>query len=120
MTSSAISAFESTQRSPMSNFFSPASVAVVGATDREGSVGRTVIVNLRDAYKGKIYGVNPTRSEVLGVSCYPAIGKVPEKIDLAIVVTPAATLPGIIGECVRAQKLRWSSLRVLRKKEPMA
>ena len=102
MTSSVISALQVSQRSPMTNFFSPASVAVIGATDRDGSVGRTVVANLLAAYEGKIYGINPTRSEILGVPCYPSIDKVPEKTDLAIVVTPAAIVPGIIGECVRA------------------
>jgi len=102
VTSSVISALQDSQRSPMTNFFSPASVAVIGATDRDGSVGRTVVANLLAAYEGKIYGINPTRSEILGVPCYPSIEKVPEKTDLAIVVTPAATVPGIIGECVRA------------------
>ena len=90
-------------RSPLASFFSPASVAVIGATDREGSVGRTVLKNLQDgSYKGRLYPVNPNRTEILGLRSYPAIGAVPEKVDLVVVVTPAQTVPRIIAECVDA------------------
>ena len=84
-------------------FFSPASVAVVGATEREGSVGGTVIRNvLQGQYRGRVYPINPQRTEVRGLRCYPSIGAVPEAVDLAVIVTPADTVPGIVGECVRA------------------
>jgi len=84
-------------------FFSPASVAVIGATEREGSVGGTVIRNLtRGDYRGRVYPVNPHRSEICGLRCYPAIAAVPEPVDLVVVVTPAGTVPGVVGECVRA------------------
>ena len=84
-------------------FFSPASVAVVGATEREGSVGGTVIRNLsHGAYRGRVYPVHPQRTEVCGLRCYPSIGAVPEAVDLAVIVTPAVTVPGIVGECVLA------------------
>jgi acetyltransferase len=90
-------------RSALSYFFSPASVAVVGATDREGSVGGTVLKNLlTGTYKGCVYAVNPRRSEVFGLPCSASIGAVPEAVDLVVVVTPANTLPEIVSECVRA------------------
>ena len=90
-------------RSPLEAMFSPASVAVIGATDREGSVGRTALWNLRtDSFKGRVYAVNPRRSEIGGQPCYPSIGAVPEAVDLAVIVTPAATVPGLTTECVRA------------------
>lgn len=90
-------------RSALESFFRPNSIVVIGATDREQSVGRTVLVNLgRGKFHGKVYAVNPNRTEVLGFPCYPNIGTVPEKADLAVVVTPAPTVPGIIGECVDA------------------
>jgi acetyltransferase len=83
--------------------FSPVSVAVIGATDREGSVGRTALWNLRnEAFKGRVYAVNPKRPEIAGRPCYPSIAAVPETIDLAVIVTPAETVPGITGECVAA------------------
>ena len=83
--------------------FAPQSVAVVGATTREGSVGRTVIENLsRGALRGKVYPINPKRDEVFGLYCYKSLSSVPEKVDLAVVITPAPTVPGVIGECVKA------------------
>ena len=83
--------------------FHPKSVAVIGATEREGSVGRTVVANLSAAsFSGNIYPVNPRHTSVLGIPAYPSIGKIGEKVDLAVVVTPAATVPDVIGECVDA------------------
>jgi acetyltransferase len=83
--------------------FVPQSVAVVGATDREGSVGRTLLVNmLRGGFHGAVYAINPKRESVLGLHCYKDVGGLPEKVDLAVVVTPAPTVPGVIGECVDA------------------
>jgi acetyltransferase len=93
----------SSDRSALSYFFSPASIAVIGATDREGSVGGTVLKNLlTGTYKGRVYAVNPRRAEVLGLPCYRSIAAVPEAVDLVVVVTPASTVPGIVSECVRA------------------
>ena len=90
-------------RSPLACLFSPAAVAVIGATDREGSVGRTVVGNLlAGTYKGRVYTVNPRRAELFGQGCYASIGAVPEAVDLVVVVTPAPTVPGIVAECVKA------------------
>lgn len=84
-------------------FFSPASVAIIGATDREGSVGRTIARNLlAGTYKGKVYAVNPRRTEMFGQRCYASIGTVPETVDLVVVVTPANIVPGVVAECVKA------------------
>jgi len=92
-----------TGRLPLDYFFAPKSVAVIGATDREGSVGRTVLANLRNGkFPGKVYGVNPHRTEVLGFPCFANIAAVPEKIDLVVVVTPAPTVPAVVRECVDA------------------
>jgi len=90
-------------RSALECLFCAKSVAVIGATDREGTVGRTVLENLRSGpLREKVYAVNPKRTEVLGRRCYAKIGDVPEKVDLVVVVTPAQTVPDIIGECVDA------------------
>lgn len=90
-------------RTALECFFAPNSVAVIGATDRPGSVGRTVLSNLRNGkFPGKVYAVNPNRKEVLSLPCYANIGAVPEKVDLAVIVTPAPTVPDIIRECVDA------------------
>ena len=91
------------ERLPLDFIFHPRTVAVIGATDRQGSVGRTVIENLQSAEsRHKLFPVNPRRTEVLGLPCYPAIGSIPGCLDLAVLVTPAATIPGLIRECVAA------------------
>ena len=83
--------------------FAPRSVAVIGATDREGSVGRTLLVNmLRGGFHGEIYAINRKRESVQGLHSYKDVGELPEKVDLAAIVTPAPTVPGVIGECLDA------------------
>ena len=71
----------------LSTLFDPKAVAVVGATDRAGSVGRAIVENLLRTFDGEIVAVNPTRDSVLGVECVPSIGDGPP-VDLAIVVVP--------------------------------
>jgi acetyltransferase len=88
---------------PLDAIFEPSAVAVIGATEKTGSVGRSVLWNLISSpFGGTVHPVNPTRSNVLGVRAYPKIGSVPEPVDLAVVVTPAPVVPGVIGECVEA------------------
>jgi acetyltransferase len=84
-------------------FFSPTSVGVIGATDRAGSVGNTVLRNVLSGYKGRVYPVNPSRSEVCGVPCYASIGAVPEAVDLVVIVIPADAVPEVVAECVAAK-----------------
>jgi acetyltransferase len=84
-------------------FFSPKSVAVIGATESNGSVGRTVLWNLLSSqFGGTVFPVNPKRSSVLGIKAYPAVNAVPEPVDLAVVVTPAISVPSVIRECATA------------------
>lgn len=78
--------------------FSPASIAVIGATDRPGSVGRALMENLT-RFKGRLVAVNPKRSDVLGVQAFPSLSAVGESVDLAVIVTPAPTVPGLVEEC---------------------
>jgi acetyltransferase len=88
---------------PLSVFFSPKTVAVIGATETAGSVGRTVLWNLfTNPFGGTVFPVNPKRASVLGIKAYPNIGAVPEKVDLAVLATPPATVPGLIAECADA------------------
>jgi acetyltransferase len=88
---------------PLDCIFSPNAVALIGATESPGSVGRTLLENLRQGkFAGAIYPVNPKRDTVLGVKAYPGILAVPEKVDLAVIVTPPATIPGIVHDCVQA------------------
>jgi acetyltransferase len=80
--------------------FKPKTVAVIGATDRENSVGLALMKNLTSTFKGNIYPINPKRDMLLGFKALPAIADAPERIDLAVIVTPATTVPDVIGECI--------------------
>src|SRR5260370_16905326 len=83
--------------------FTPRSVAVIGATDRKGSVGRTLLTNLgTKQFRGKLFAVNPKHKRILGQSCYASIASVPEPVDLAMIVTPAPTVPPLVCECSNA------------------
>ncbi|HEX8523506.1 MAG TPA: bifunctional acetate--CoA ligase family protein/GNAT family N-acetyltransferase [Tepidisphaeraceae bacterium] len=87
----------------LERFFAPKTVAVIGATETGGSVGRTVFWNLiSNPFGGTVFPVNPKRSSVLGIKAYPNIAAVPEKVDLVVIALPAPTVPGVIGECVDA------------------
>lgn len=89
------------ERQPLSSIFAPDTVAVVGATDREGSVGRTILWNLMsNPFGGTIFPVNPKRNNVLGIPAYPSIKAIPEPVELAVIVIPATFVPDIIQECV--------------------
>ncbi len=88
---------------PLHSLFAPKTVAVIGATEKEGSVGRTVMWNLMsNPFGGTIFPINPKRHSVMGIKAYTAIADVPEQIDLAVIVTPSATVPTIIRQCVAA------------------
>ncbi|WP_273838603.1 acetate--CoA ligase [Halococcus sp. PRR34] len=73
----------------LSALFAPSTVAVVGATERDGAVGRAVTANLL-AFDGEVVPVNPNKETVFDRECYPDLGSVPESVDLAVVVVPAA------------------------------
>ncbi|MCE8423535.1 MAG: bifunctional acetate--CoA ligase family protein/GNAT family N-acetyltransferase [Candidatus Methanoperedens sp.] len=77
----------------------PETVALIGATEREGSVGRTIMENLLQEKTRKIFPVNPDRKTVFGVDCHPDLKSIPEKIHLAIIATPAIKVPEIVEEC---------------------
>jgi len=89
-------------RRTLAEFFSPTTVAVIGAIDTPGTVGRTLMENLA-SFRGAVYPVNPKRAEVLGVKAYSSVAAVPEPIDLAVIVTPAAAVPGVVEQCAAAR-----------------
>ena len=91
------------ERLPLDPIFGPETVAVVGASDRPGSVGRTIMWNLiSNPFGGTVYPVNARRQNVLGIKAYPSVSEVPERVDLAVIAAPAPTVPDIIHECVDA------------------
>ena len=85
---------------PLEVFFSPKTVAVIGATETANSVGRTLLWNLvTSPFGGTVYPVNPKRPSVLGVKAYKSVSDIPEDVDLAVIVTPPPSIPGLIAEC---------------------
>jgi len=87
----------------LSVFFSPKSVAVVGATEKAGHVGRAILWNLISSpFGGTVYPVNLKRTSVLGIRAYPSILAVPERVDLAVIATPAESVPQMVQECAKA------------------
>ena len=84
----------------LASIFEASSVALVGASERDGSLGKVVLENLtRSGFKGPIYPVNPRYDTVYDQRCYRSVADIGEPVDLAVVVTPAATVPGVLDEC---------------------
>jgi acetyltransferase len=82
--------------------FNPKTIALIGATEKKGAVGRTILENLLRSKERRIFPVNPHTSKVLDVESYPTIADVPEHVDLAVVATPARSVPGVVEDCGRA------------------
>ena len=91
------------RRPALEMMLAPRSVAVIGATETEGSVGRTLMENLKAGnFGGTLIPVNPRRRRVFGITAFPRISAAQHAVDLAVVATPAPTVPALIGECVEA------------------
>ena len=84
----------------LNRFFTPKSVAIVGASERENSVGYRLLLNMQEAgFMGGLYPVNNKRDQLLGLKVYPDLNAVPEDLDLVVIATPAPSVPGIIRQC---------------------
>ena len=84
-------------------FFSPRGIVVIGASQRENSVGYKVMRNITSSgYQGSILPFNPNYSELMGLKCYASLKDIRVPVDLAIIATPIKTVPGMIRECVEA------------------
>ncbi|MEF8794966.1 MAG: bifunctional acetate--CoA ligase family protein/GNAT family N-acetyltransferase [Salinivenus sp.] len=91
------------RRQPLDAIFRPENVAVIGASEAAGSVGRTLLWNLvSNPFGGTVFPVNPKRDSVLGIEAYGRITDVEADVDLAVIATPAPTVPGIVEECGEA------------------
>ena len=91
------------QRRPLDAIFRPTRVAVVGASEREGSVGRALLENLTGgAFAGTVIPVNPARASVLGVPAVRSLAEAPGPVDLAVIATPAETVPDVVRQCAEA------------------
>ena len=77
----------------------PRSVAVVGASRQEGSVGKRILMNIMESgFNGSIYPINPKANELCGLKCYPSILDVEESVDLAVVAVPGAIVPKVVRQ----------------------
>jgi len=90
-------------RISLNPIFFPKSLAVIGATERTDSVGHTLLANVIESKAPiRVFAVNPAHAQVMGLTTYAHVGEIPGGVDLAVIVTPAEIVPGIIGECVDA------------------
>ncbi len=80
-------------------FLSPKSIAVIGASDKQGSVGRAITSNIMNGYKGIVYPISPTRETVFDQKAYKSVLDVPDSIDLAVVITKNTIVPVVLEEC---------------------
>ncbi|MFX1491923.1 MAG: acetate--CoA ligase alpha subunit, partial [Promethearchaeota archaeon] len=87
----------------LDKIFHPKTIAIIGASNEEGSVGQILMKNLTmNGFEGKVVPVNIRRKEVMGKKAYQSVSEIPESIDLAIIATPANTVPSIVEECGKA------------------
>jgi acetyltransferase len=87
----------------LDKIFNPKSVAVVGASDEEGSVGCALMKNfMNSGFEGEVYPVNIRKKEILGLKAYQTVEQIPKTVDLAVVATPAKTVPDVVEQCGRA------------------
>src|SRR5260370_17665935 len=85
---------------PLDTFFSPSSIALIGASrDLEKIPGRLLSMLRKNHYPGRIYPINPNYGELDGLKCYPSISDVGQPIDLAIVIIPARAVLGALEQC---------------------
>jgi acetyltransferase len=87
----------------LDKIFNPKSIAVVGGSDEEGTVGYALMKNLTElGFNGKVYPVNIHKTEILGLKAYESVSELPETVDLAIIATPAKTVPDVVEQCGKA------------------
>ena len=91
------------RKSSLEAFFKPEAVAVIGASEKENTIGQALVHNLlRDGFPGKIYPVNRKYQEIQGLPAYPLVTEVKEPIDLAIIAIPIRDVPDAMRECGQA------------------
>lgn len=86
----------------LEKIFKPATIALIGASEKTGSIGWDIMRNLREAgFEGKLIPVNPKYESVQEVKAYSSLSKAGQAVDMAVIVTPIATVPSIVRDCVR-------------------
>lgn len=84
----------------LSSIFYPKTMAIIGASRQQGSVGQALLANIIDSrFQGIVYPVNPQAKGILGIKCYARVMDIPDELDLAVVIVPSRFVPGILEEC---------------------
>ena len=87
----------------LTSLFEPKSVAIIGASDRENSVGNVLFKNiLESGYKGMLYPINPKHETIQGVRAYKSIEEIGARVELAVIATRPQTVPDIVEQCGRS------------------
>ncbi|MBN1948665.1 MAG: CoA-binding protein, partial [Candidatus Cloacimonetes bacterium] len=87
----------------LNKIFNPKVIAIIGASAKEGSVGHALMKNIiGSGFDGIVYPINPKRSNILGVKSYQSLEEIPDRVDLAIIATPARTVPEVVENCGKA------------------
>jgi acetyltransferase len=89
-------------RDALKALFKPRSIAVIGASEREGSTGRMLLDHLQ-GYKGEVYAINPNRREILGKPSLASLTELHRPVDLALIATPALSVPTVLQACIAAR-----------------
>ena len=85
----------------MKRMFNPKTVALIGASEKEGSIGSTVMQNLLRSKDRKIFPINPNRKTVMGVECFKNLSSISDEVDLAVIATPAQMVPDALLDCAK-------------------
>jgi acetyltransferase len=84
----------------LKSLFEPSSIAIVGASARQGAVGQAVFRNLLlNGFTGTLYPVNHRHHSIMGVKTYPSVAAIDDPVDLAILIVPAASVPAVLDDC---------------------
>lgn len=84
----------------LNRIFTPQSIAIIGASERENALGQIVLANLLDAgFKGPVYPVNPKHKTIQGLTAFPDIESIGKPVELAVITTPAKTIPALLRHC---------------------
>src|SRR3954469_13570 len=84
----------------MEYYLRPRSIAIVGASQKQGAIGNTTVKNLAElGYKGKVYCVNPRYEEIEGFPCFPSVVDIPEPVDVAVIAVPGNAVESAIRDC---------------------
>ena len=85
--------------SNLRHFFEARSIAVIGASEKPGTIGRAIMTNLLERFKGKIYPVNIKYDQVFGLKCFKSVLEIPDEVDLAVIAVPAKVVPKVADDC---------------------